>query len=92
MLNKSTREDENKIASVKLPREEFANLKKLCDKEGITVNKKIRELINKEIKFRLESFDKPLLIKMKEDNEKIWEKSQLKKKSWNFEVKKKKNV
>jgi len=33
----------------KLPRNEFANFKKLCDQEGKTINKKLRELINHHI-------------------------------------------
>jgi len=33
----------------KLPRDEFANFKKLCDSENKTINKKIRELINQEV-------------------------------------------
>jgi len=40
--------DEQVVAS-KLPREEFANFKKLCDLEEKTPSKKIKELINKEV-------------------------------------------
>jgi len=48
-LNKSAREEDNKVVMSKLPRDEFANFKKLCDKENKTINKKLRELINLEV-------------------------------------------
>ena len=44
-----TRKEENKVIMSKLPRDEFANFKKLCDQEGKTINKKLRELINQHI-------------------------------------------
>lgn len=43
------REQENKVVMTKLPRDEFVKLKNICDKEDKTINKKLRELINKEI-------------------------------------------
>lgn len=43
------RKEDNKVVLTKLPRDEFANFKKICDNEDKTLNKKIRELINKEI-------------------------------------------
>ena len=50
MENKEpARKDENKVVMSKLPRDEFANFKKLCDFEEKTINKKLRELINQEI-------------------------------------------
>jgi len=59
MIDRPVREDDSKIASVKLPRHEFANLKKLCDKENKTINKKIRELINQEVN---ENFGTPVKV------------------------------
>ncbi|MGV8131836.1 MAG: hypothetical protein ACP5N7_07090 [Candidatus Pacearchaeota archaeon] len=47
--DKPVREEDNKVVMSKLPRDEFANFKKLCDKEGKTINKKLRELINQHI-------------------------------------------
>ncbi len=47
--DKPIREEDNKVVMSKLPRDEFANFKKLCDRENKTINKKIRELINKDI-------------------------------------------
>ncbi|MBU0958510.1 MAG: hypothetical protein KKB31_01065 [Nanoarchaeota archaeon] len=46
---KRVREEDNKVVMSKLPRDEFANFKKLCDGEGKTINKKLRELINHEV-------------------------------------------
>lgn len=43
------RKEDNKVVMSKLPRDEFANFKKICDKEDKTVNKKLRELVNMEI-------------------------------------------
>jgi hypothetical protein len=48
-FNKPVREEENKVVMAKLPREEFANFKQLCDIEDKTVNKKLRELVQQEI-------------------------------------------
>jgi len=45
----STEERDEQVVASKLPRIEFANFKKLCDLEEKTPNKKIRELINKEV-------------------------------------------
>ena len=59
MENKPVREDDSKIASVKLPRHEFANFKKICDKEKKSVNRKIRELINQEVH---ENFGMPVKV------------------------------
>ena len=47
--NKPVREENNKVVMAKLPRDEFANFKKLCDFEDKTINKKLRELINQEV-------------------------------------------
>jgi len=47
--DKPVREEDNKVVMSKLPRNEFANFKKLCDQEGKTINKKLRELINHHI-------------------------------------------
>lgn len=46
---KPVREEDNKVVMSKLPRDEFSNFQKICDAEGKTINKKIRELINQEI-------------------------------------------
>ena len=46
---KRVREEDNKVVMSKLPRDEFANFKKVCDREGKTINRKIRELINREV-------------------------------------------
>jgi len=45
----STEERDEQVVASKLPRAEFANFKKLCDLEGKTPSKKIRELINKDV-------------------------------------------
>ena len=58
-MNRPIREDDSKIASVKLPRHEFANFKKLCDKENKSVNKKIREMVNREVN---ENFGTPVKV------------------------------
>mgnify|MGYP001610672696 CR=1 FL=1 len=47
--NKPVREEDNKVVMSKLPRHEFAHFKKICDDEKKTINKKLRELVNKEI-------------------------------------------
>ena len=47
--NRPVREEDNKVVMSKLPRDEFSNFKKICDSEKKTINKKLRELINKEI-------------------------------------------
>ncbi len=47
--DKPAREEDNKVVMSKLPRDEFANFKKLCDQENKTINKKLRELINSHI-------------------------------------------
>ena len=47
--NRPAREEDNKVVMSKLPRDEFVNFQKLCESEGKTINKKIRELINQEI-------------------------------------------
>jgi len=48
-IKESVRKEDNKVVLSKLPRDEFVNFKKICDNENKTINKKIRELINKEI-------------------------------------------
>lgn len=60
MVNdRPSREEDNKVVMSKLPRDEFANFKKICDKENKTVNKKIRELINLEIH---QNFARPMTM------------------------------
>ncbi len=58
--DKPVREEDNKVVMSKLPRDEFANFKKLCDSEGKTINKKLRELVNQHIH---ESFGLPIETK-----------------------------
>jgi hypothetical protein len=47
--SKPSREEDNKVVMSKISRDEFANLQKMCQLEGKSVNKKIREIIQKEI-------------------------------------------
>ena len=47
--NEPVRKEDSKVVMSKLPRDEFANFKKICDKEDKTINRKLRELINQEI-------------------------------------------
>ena len=51
MVKNPTEEERGnvKIVSSKLPRNEFANFRELCDIENKTFSKKIRELINQEV-------------------------------------------
>ena len=42
--------EDRKIVSTRLYQSEFLYLKKICDKENKTVNKKLKEIIRKEIK------------------------------------------
>ncbi len=58
--------DNVKIVSSKLPRNEFANFRELCNIENKTSSKKIRELINKEVNERFGG-----MYKSKYDMEKI---------------------
>jgi hypothetical protein len=112
--DKPIREEDNKVVMSKLPRDEFANFKKLCDRENKTINKKIRELVNQHIsehfglsielkgekkKFFIPAENKflevievhnlknEMLSKMKKDKEKFYERLDLKKGKWSFEVK-----
>ena len=61
--NRPAREEDNKVVMSKLPRDEFSNFKKICDDEGKTINKKLRELVNSEINqtfgFAVEANGKP---------------------------------
>jgi len=41
--------EERKIVSTRLYKTEYLYLKKLCEKEGITINTKLREMIRKEL-------------------------------------------
>ncbi len=41
--------EERKIVSTRLYKSEFLLLKKLCEKEGKTINAKIREMVRREI-------------------------------------------
>lgn len=41
--------EERKIVSTRLYKTEFLYLKKLCEKEGKSINTKLREMIRKEI-------------------------------------------
>jgi len=41
--------EERKIVSTRLYQTEFLYLKKICDREGKTINAKLREMIRKEI-------------------------------------------
>ena len=41
--------EERKIVSTRLYKSEFLYFKKLCEKEGKTVNAKLREIIRKEL-------------------------------------------
>jgi len=42
--------EDRKIVSTRLYQSEFIYFKKICDKEGKTVNKKLKEMILEEIK------------------------------------------
>lgn len=42
--------EDRKIVSTRLYQSEFLYFKKICEKEGKTVNKKLKEIILKEIK------------------------------------------
>ena len=42
--------EDRKIVSTRLYQSEFLYFKKICDKEGKTVNKKLKEIIREEIK------------------------------------------
>ena len=64
--NRPSREDDSKIVMSKLPRDEFANFKKVCEKEEKTPNKKIRELIKLEVDEKLGD-----IYKLRYDQEKI---------------------
>lgn len=82
------RGEERKIVSTRVYRSEFANFIKICKAEGNkSVNTKIREMIKEEIERKLELSNKKLLIKMREDKEKLEEKIRSKQKEWNFEIK-----
>ncbi|MBT7025396.1 hypothetical protein HN630_04640 [archaeon] len=62
VTDKPSREEDNKVVMSKISRDEFANLQKLCEMEKKSVNKKLREIIQKEIAeifFR----EKPLRLK-----------------------------
>ena len=45
--------EERKIVSTRLYRSEFLYFKKICEKEGKTVNKKLKEVIRDEIKSKM---------------------------------------
>lgn len=50
MLSKDElRGEERKIVSTRLYRSEFANFVKICEKEGKSVNEKLREMVGEEI-------------------------------------------
>ena len=42
--------EERKIVSARLYKSEFLYFKKMCEQEGKSINKKLREMIRKEIK------------------------------------------
>lgn len=71
------RKEESKIVMSKLPRDEFASFIKICERENKTVNKKIRELINKEAN-STKGHERVVLTKMKEGIESSWENSKFK--------------
>ena len=56
--------EERKIVSTRLYKTEFLYFKKACDQEGKTINTKLREMINEEIKRKQSS--KIKLLKEKE--------------------------
>ena len=59
--------EDRKIVSTRLYQSEFLYLKQLCEKEGKTVNKKLREMIKREIN---NYPNKDIFTKKKEDQEK----------------------
>jgi len=58
--------EERKIVSTRLYASEFLYLKKICEKEGKTVNAKLKELVLREIK---EKFGSILEHKKEDTNE-----------------------
>ena len=52
-MNKPLKGEERKIVSTRLYRTEFANLVKICDGEGKSVNAKLREIVRKEVNEKL---------------------------------------
>jgi len=67
MVKNPTEEEKDnvKIVSSKLPRNEFANFRELCDIENKTFSKKIRELINQEVNERFGGMYKSVYDKKK---------------------------
>ena len=49
LKNNSLSGEERKIVSTRLYKSEFLYLKQLCEKEGKTVNAKLREIIRREL-------------------------------------------
>ena len=74
--------EERKVISTRLYRSEFVSFMKVCNKEGKSVNAKLREMIRDEIK---NYPDKSIFAKKKEDQEKGEEKLKHK---FNLEIKK----
>ena len=48
-LNENLKGEERKIVSTRLYRSEFANFHKLCGKEGVSVNAKLRAMVQAEV-------------------------------------------
>jgi len=65
-FTESSGERDFQVVASKLPQEEFANFKKVCDLENKTPSKKIRELINKEVDERFGN-----IYRSKYDKEKV---------------------
>ena len=78
--------EERKIVSTRLYRSEFANFLKLCEKEGVSVNAKLRAMVRGEVKKDSELTGKKILTKIKEDKENGEERLMFKQKEWNFKI------
>ena len=48
-LDESLKGEERKVVSTRLYRSEFANFLKLCEKEGVSVNAKLRAMVRREV-------------------------------------------
>jgi len=48
-LNENLKGEERKIVSTRLYRSEFANFHRLCEREGVSVNAKLRAMVRGEV-------------------------------------------
>lgn len=85
-VNENLKGEERKIITTRLYRSEFANFHKLCEKEGVSVNAKLRAMVRREVKKDLELTGEKVLKKIKEDKENAREKLISKQKEWNFKI------